>query len=48
MTKGGAFYDSVVDRYAELVVFGGLTVFYRDSWALYVVMLASLGSLMVS
>jgi phosphatidylglycerophosphate synthase len=48
VSKGGAFYDSVMDRYAELVVFGGLTVFYRDTWALYVVLLASLGSIMVS
>ena len=29
VTKGGAFFDSVMDRYAELVVFGGLAVFYR-------------------
>lgn len=48
VTAGGAFFDSVMDRYAELVVFGGLTVYYRHSWALYVVLLASLGSLMVS
>jgi phosphatidylinositol phosphate synthase len=48
VTKGGAFFDSVMDRYAEIVVFGGLTVFYRNSWAIYVVMLASLGSVMVS
>jgi CDP-diacylglycerol--glycerol-3-phosphate 3-phosphatidyltransferase len=48
VSKGGAFYDSVMDRYAELVVFGGLTIFYRDSWAIYVVLLASLGSIMVS
>jgi phosphatidylglycerophosphate synthase len=48
VTAGGAFFDSVMDRYAELVVFGGLSIFYRDSWALYVVLLASLGSIMVS
>jgi phosphatidylglycerophosphate synthase len=48
VTKGGAFFDSVMDRYAELVVFSGLAVFYRSSWALYVVFLASLGSVMVS
>jgi phosphatidylglycerophosphate synthase len=48
VSKGGAFFDSVMDRYAELVVFVGLAVFYRHSWALYVVMLASLGSIMVS
>lgn len=48
VTKGGAFFDSVMDRYAELVVFSGLAIFYRDNWALYVVLLASLGSIMVS
>lgn len=48
VTKGGAFFDSVMDRYAELVVFGGLSVFYRDSWAFYVAFLALLGSIMVS
>jgi phosphatidylglycerophosphate synthase len=48
VSTGGAFFDSVMDRYAELVVFGGLSIYYRDSWALYVVLLASLGSIMVS
>jgi CDP-diacylglycerol--glycerol-3-phosphate 3-phosphatidyltransferase len=48
VTKGGAFFDSVMDRYAELVVFAGLAVYYRHDWALYVVMLASVGSIMVS
>jgi phosphatidylglycerophosphate synthase len=48
VTKGGAFFDSVMDRYAELVVFGGLAVYYRHSWALYITLLASLGSVMVS
>lgn len=48
VTKGGAFFDSVMDRYAEIVVFGGLAVFYRGSWALYVALFASLGSVMVS
>jgi phosphatidylglycerophosphate synthase len=48
VTKGGAFFDSVMDRYAELVVFGGLTVFYRSTWALFVALLASVGSIMVS
>jgi phosphatidylglycerophosphate synthase len=48
VSQAGAFFDSVIDRYAELFVFGGMTVYYRDSWALGVVLLASLGSLMVS
>ena len=49
VTKGGAFFDSVMDRYAELVVFGGLAVYYRGSWAIYVALFAlGLGSMMVS
>jgi phosphatidylglycerophosphate synthase len=48
VTKGGAFFDSVMDRYAELVVFGGLAVFYRGSWAIYVALFALVGSIMVS
>lgn len=48
VTKGGAFFDSVMDRYAELVVFGGLAVYYRQSWALYVALVAAVGSVMVS
>jgi len=48
VTAAGAFFDSVIDRYAELFVFGGMAVFYRDSWALVAVLAASLGSVMVS
>jgi CDP-diacylglycerol--glycerol-3-phosphate 3-phosphatidyltransferase len=48
VTKGGAFFDSVMDRYAELVVFGGLAVYYRASWALFVALIAAVGSVMVS
>ena len=48
VTKGGAFFDSVMDRYAELVVFGGLAVYYRNSWALFVALIAAVGSVMVS
>ena len=48
VSAGGAYFDSVIDRYAELVVFGGLAYFYRASWSLFVVLAASLGSVMVS
>jgi phosphatidylglycerophosphate synthase len=48
VTKGGAFFDSVMDRYAELVVFGGIAVYYRASWAIYVSLFALVGSIMVS
>jgi phosphatidylglycerophosphate synthase len=48
VSAGGAFFDSVMDRYAEMLVFGGMAYFYRDSWAMLVAMAAGLGSMMVS
>jgi phosphatidylglycerophosphate synthase len=48
VTAGGAFFDSVIDRYAELVVFAGLALFYRGSWVLALVLAAAIGSVMVS
>jgi CDP-diacylglycerol--glycerol-3-phosphate 3-phosphatidyltransferase len=47
----GAFFDSVVDRYAELLIFGGLLLYYTDQgnpWMIAMVFLAAGGSLMVS
>jgi CDP-diacylglycerol--glycerol-3-phosphate 3-phosphatidyltransferase len=47
----GAFLDSVCDRYAELLVFLGLVLWYgsqRDTLALGVTFVAMAGSLMVS
>jgi len=44
----GAFLDSVIDRYADGFALMGLAVFFRASWVLWVVLLASLGSLLVS
>ena len=48
VTVAGAYFDSVMDRYAEILVFAGLAYFYRDSWVLFLVLSASLGSVMVS
>ncbi len=48
VSPGGAFFDSVMDRYAEMMVFGGMAYFYRDSWAMVVALAAGLGSVMVS
>jgi phosphatidylglycerophosphate synthase len=48
VSAGGAFFDSVMDRYSEIIVFGGLAYFYRDSWAFWLALAASLGSVMVS
>lgn len=48
VSPGGAFFDSVMDRYSELIVFSGLAYFYRDSWAMLVALAAAIGSVMVS
>ncbi|HEY3355556.1 MAG TPA: CDP-alcohol phosphatidyltransferase family protein [Polyangia bacterium] len=48
VTASGAFYDSIVDRYAEGLVFAGLAVYYRQSPILYVVLACMIGSYMVS
>lgn len=47
-TPQGAFLDSVVDRYADTLCLSGLAIHYRHSWLLGVVLLALLGSSMVS
>jgi phosphatidylglycerophosphate synthase len=47
-SKAGAFYDSVMDRFGEAIVLFGLGVFYRDSWVLYLVLAALIGSMIVS
>lgn len=48
-SKYGALLDSTIDRYAEIAVYLGLAILYRDSvWPLTGVILALCGSLMVS
>jgi CDP-diacylglycerol--glycerol-3-phosphate 3-phosphatidyltransferase len=47
-SAAGAFYDSIVDRYSECAVFTGLFVYYRGSFVAVAVLLALIGSLMVS
>jgi phosphatidylglycerophosphate synthase len=44
----GAFLDSVIDRYVESFAYFGLAAFFRDSWVLWAVLFALLGSTMVS
>ncbi|MCX8071619.1 MAG: CDP-alcohol phosphatidyltransferase family protein [Candidatus Binatia bacterium] len=44
----GAFLDSVIDRYADSLGYVGLAVYFRDSWVLWLTLLAMIGSLMVS
>lgn len=49
VTPFGSFLDSVVDRYSELLVFGGLVFYYcNDRSVLLLVLLSLAGSLMVS
>ena len=48
VTRYGAYFDSVMDRYAEIFIFVGLAVYYRSSYVLIVVLMALMGSIMVS
>jgi CDP-diacylglycerol--glycerol-3-phosphate 3-phosphatidyltransferase len=47
-TDFGALLDSTLDRFAEIAIFIGLVVLFRDTATLYGVLLAMGGSLMVS
>jgi len=44
----GAFLDSVIDRYADAFAYLGLAAYFRTSWVLWAVLLASLGGVMTS
>jgi len=48
VTRYGAYFDSVVDRYAEIFIFIGLAIHYRASFVIFIVLLALMGSIMVS
>jgi phosphatidylinositol phosphate synthase len=47
-TRGGAFYDSIVDRWAEALIFAGLAWRFRASWVLILCIGAMVASFMVS
>ena len=47
-SSAGAALDSVLDRYAEGLVLGGLAWYYRESWVGLVVFAGLLGSVLVS
>lgn len=47
-SKRGAFFDSMLDRYGEILIFLGLAVHLRDSILFPVILAALAGSLMVS
>ena len=44
----GAYLDSVTDRYSDLSLFAGLTVYYRSSWIMIFSLAALFGSFLVS
>jgi phosphatidylglycerophosphate synthase/putative flippase GtrA len=46
-TPGGAALDSVLDRYVESALIGGLAWYYRHDWVLAVCLVALTGSLLV-
>ncbi|MEW6441757.1 MAG: CDP-alcohol phosphatidyltransferase family protein [bacterium] len=48
VSSRGAFFDSVMDRYSEILIFLGLAAHFRDSILFYVILLGLGGSLMVS
>lgn len=47
-SESGALLDSVLDRYSEAAVLLGLAAYYSNSWVLYPVLFALVGSLLVS
>ena len=44
----GAFFDSCVDRYSEVLIYLGLLSFFRDTFFVYIVFLIASCSMMVS
>ncbi len=47
-SRSGAYFDSVIDRFSEGVVFVGLASWYREGWVLAFVVIGLIGSMMVS
>ena len=48
VTRFGALFDSTLDRYSEFFIFFGFLVYFRGGWMFIAVMLALMGSIMVS
>jgi len=44
----GALLDSTLDRYSDFSIFFGLLIYFRNDWIFFIIMLALLGSVMVS
>jgi len=47
-SKAGAFFDSVVDRYCEFIVYIGMIIFFQSGWPVWAVIVALFGGNMVS
>jgi len=47
-TKGGAYLDSVLDRYSDGAILAGLAWAFRDNWLLFFVILCFIGFYSVS
>lgn len=48
VTRSGAYYDSVMDRFGEGAVMLGLIAYFRYSWILYFIVAGLIGSMLVS
>ena len=48
VSRRGAFFDSVMDRYSEILIFFGFAAHFRYSTLFYIILLGLAGSLMVS
>lgn len=48
VTRFGALFDSTLDRYSEFFVFFGFLFYFGSGWMFVTVMLALMGSIMVS
>lgn len=44
-TDGGAFFDSVMDRYMDAALYVGLSYYFQDSWFFWVVLTGFIGSM---
>lgn len=47
-SQSGAFFDSVMDRFSEGIVFLGLAFCFKDSWVLGFIIAGLIGSMLVS
>ncbi len=47
-SRSGAFYDSVMDRYGELLTAVGLAAYYQNTWVFWFVLASIVGATMVS